>query len=165
MKNIGTLTVALACAFGLAVSAQDTKITSTTKIKADNSKTMTYIGCVQTGTETKSYVLNKVVPVTRTVERTGTAGTVTSTTTSYELVPGSETVQFTNLVGHQVEVTGMLIPAGKDVKTTTKTKTEREHAPDVKTEETTKTEGGKVPQFRVTSVKQLADLHAVNGGN
>jgi len=156
MRNIGTLTVALACAFGLGVSAQDTKITTTTKIKADDSKTMTYIGCVQTGTETKTYMLDKVMPVSRTVERTGTSGTTTKTTTSYMLVPGSEKVEFTTLVGHQVEVTGMLIPAGKDIKTTTKTKTEREHAPDVKTEETTKTEGGKVPQFRVTSVKQLA---------
>ena len=154
MRFIGATTVALACAFGLAVNAQDTKTRTTTKIKADDAKTMTYIGCVQTGSETKTYLLDKVVPVTRT-ERTGTSGTVTST--SYVLVPGSETVQFTNLVGHKVEVTGMLIPAGKDIKTRTTTKIEREHAPDVKLEEESKTKGGKQPQFRVTSVKQLAD--------
>ena len=156
MRFIGTLAVALACAFGLTVNAQDTKIKSETKIKADDAKTMTYTGCVQTGSS-KTYMLDSVVPVTRTVERTGTSGTSTKTTTSYLLVPGSETVQFTNLVGHKVEVTGLLIPAGKDVTTRTTTKIEREHAPDTKVEEKTKTEGAKVPQFRVTSIKHLSD--------
>jgi hypothetical protein len=154
MRFIGTLTVALACAAGLTLHAQDTKIKTETKVKADNSKTVTYTGCVQTGTETRTYLLDKVVPITR-VERTGTSGT--TTTTSYILVPGSEKVQFTNLVGHKVEVTGMMIPAGEDVKTKTKTTIEREHAPDVKLEERSKTEGGKMPQFRVMTVKQLAD--------
>ena len=158
MRFIGTLTVALTCAVGLAAAnPQDTKIKTKTKIDADDAKTVTYTGCVQTGSETKTYVLDKIVPVTRT-ERTGTSGT--TTTTSYMLVPGKETVQFTNLVGHKVEVTGMLIPAGEDVKTRTTTKIEREHAPDTKVVEKTKTEGGKMPQFRVTSIKQLSDACA-----
>jgi len=72
-------------------------------------------------------------------------------------VPGSETVTFTNLVGHKVEVTGVLIPAGKETKVKSKTEIERECAPDVKIEQRTKTDEASMPHFRVVSVKQLPD--------
>ena len=67
------------------------------------------------------------------------------------LVP--EKVQWQEHVGHKVEVTGVLIPAGKgDAKIETRTKT-------AGTEEKTKTEvdKGPVPQLKVISVKTLAD--------
>jgi len=156
MRYFATLTVALACAFGLAVNAQEHS-KEKTKIKGGAAQTVSYMGCVATGTETTTYVLNNAVPVTKTVEHRGTAGTVSTTTTSYLLVPGSETVTFTNLVGHKVEVTGVLIPAGKETKVKSKTEIEREGAPDVKIEQRTKTDEASMPHFRVVSVKQLPD--------
>ena len=110
---------------------------------------MTFSGCVQTGTETRTYILQNVVPIRTTTEAIGTGGTMT--TTSYTLVP--EKVELQEHVGHKVKVTGVIIPAGKgDAKIETKTKTGG-------TEEKTKTEidKGPVPQLRVISVKTLAD--------
>src|SRR5438067_2082730 len=90
-RFIGTLTLALTCAFALAVNAQET---TTTKHVKGAPHTVVYSGCVANGAETTTYMLNNVVPVSQTVERTGTSGTVTQTTTSYVLVPGSRTVTF-----------------------------------------------------------------------
>jgi hypothetical protein len=145
--------MAFAFACGLAVHAQDVSQTTKTKVKTEAGQTVTYTGCVQTGTETKTYTLNNVVPISRTTERVGTTGE-TRTTTTYALIPG-EKVQFQQFVGHKVEVTGVMVPAG-DSKVETKTKIERENAPDVKVKEKTKTENA-LPQFRVISIKHLAD--------
>jgi len=157
-RNSFTLALALASVCGLGLAAQESTTTTKTTVKGDEAKTVTYSGCLQSGVEAKSYVLAKVVPIqssTRT-EATGTSGTVTqTTTTTYALVPAEQQVEFQPLVGHKVEVTGMMIPAG-DSKTETTTKTEVEHGPDQKTKETTKTENA-MPQFRVTSIKQLAE--------
>jgi hypothetical protein len=142
-----TFVVVFGCVSMLQAQSQTTE--SKTKIKTDDAKTMTFSGCVQTGTETKSYILQNVVPIRTTTEVTGTGGTLT--TTSYALVP--EKVELQEHVGHKVEVTGVVIPAGKgDAKIETKTKTGG-------TEEKTKTEvdKGPVPQLKVISVKTLAD--------
>jgi hypothetical protein len=155
MKFATSLTGALLCAT-LAVHAQDTKTTTKTKTEADKGKVqqVTYVGCVQSGPETQSYVLDKVVPVTttKTVGVPGAAGTTMTTSTSYILVPG-EKVELQTYVGRKVEVTGMLIPAG-EWKTETKTKVEREGAKDSTTKETTKGDSDRA-HFRVMSVKQL----------
>ena len=154
MRYLATLTIALAFAFGLNVNAQDVK----EKIKVKGAgQTVSYTGCIATGAQTTTYLLNNVVPVTKTVEHSGATGTVSTTTTSYELVPGSDTITFTKLVGHKVEVTGVMIPAGKDSKVERKTKIEREDAPDVKIKERTKTNESALPQFRVVSMKELPD--------
>jgi hypothetical protein len=82
-------------------------------------------------------------------EAIGTAGTLT--TTSYALVP--EKVELQEHVGHKVEVTGVVIPAGNgDSKDRDETKTGG-------TEEKTKAEidRGPIPQLKVISVKTLAD--------
>jgi hypothetical protein len=89
------------------------------------------------------------VPIRTTTEAVGTGGTVT--TTSYALVP--EKVELQEHVGHKVEVTGVIIPAGKgESKVETRTKTGG-------TEEKTKAEidRGPVPQLKVISVKTLSD--------
>ena len=155
MKFVTSVAGAVLCA-SLAVHAQDTKTTTKTKTSADHGKVqqMSYIGCVQSGPETHSYVLDKVVPVTttKTVGVPGAAGTTMSTTTSYMLIPG-EKVELQSYVGHKVEVTGMMIPAG-EWKTETKTKVEREGAKDTTTKETTKGDSDQA-HFRVISVKQL----------
>ena len=85
MKYFVTLTLALACFFGLAVAvnAQDTTTKEKVKVKGGAAQTVSYTGCVASGTETTTYLLNHVVPVTKTVEDRGTKGTVSTTTTSY----------------------------------------------------------------------------------
>ena len=154
-RFIASTTVALGCAFAISVHAQDTTIKSKTKVSGGDAKLVTYTGCVQTGMETQTYRLEKAVPVSRTTRtEIGTAGPITSTTTTYMLVPG-EKVELQKHVGHKVEVTGMMLPAG-DVKSETRTKIEREHADDVKIKEKSKVDDA-MPQFRVTSVKHLAE--------
>ena len=149
--------VALALASGVAVaaSAQDTKTTTTVKTDQGDVKKVSYTGCVATGTETRSYVLNKIAPVSTTVTTTDAVGTSgTTTTTSYMLVPG-DTIELQAHVGHKVQVEGMMIPAG-DSKTTTTTKVERDDAPDSKSKTTVKSDNA-MPQFRVTSIKDLPE--------
>src|SRR5258705_708078 len=151
--RIAAATCAVGLAFALTVNAQDTTVKTETKTSGGEVKTVSYTGCVGAGTETRTYVLSKVVPVTRTTEAVGTGGTTTVTETSYMLVPG-ETIQIQEHVGRKVEVTGTLIPAG-DTKTETKTTVEREDAKDTTVKEKTKTENA-MPQFRVTAIKDLA---------
>lgn len=156
MRFVANATLALTVACTAALYAQEGTVKSKTKVKGDDVKAVTYTGCVQTGTESRSYILDKVVPVGRTTrtEATGTAGEVTrTTTTTYALVPG-ERVELQSMVGHKVEVTGVLLSG--DTKTETKTKVEREGAKDTTMKDKAKTENG-MPQLRVTSVKHLAD--------
>jgi hypothetical protein len=131
--------------------AQESTVRSKTKSSGGEIKTETYTGCVQTGTETKSYILNKVVPtsVTTTTDANGT-----TTATTFMLVP-SEKVEIQQQVGHKVEVTGMRIPAG-EVKSETKTSVDREHGKDSKTRERIESNSS-TPQFRVTSIRSLAE--------
>ena len=151
--------LALACFFGLAgaVNAQDTTTKEKVKVKGGAAQTVSYTGCVATGSETTTYVLNHVAPVSKTVEDRSGAVSTTTTTTSYVLVPGSDTVTFTKLVGHKVEVTGVMIPGGKETKVEKKTQIERDNAPDVKIKEQAKSNEGAMPHFRVASVKDLPD--------
>jgi len=153
MRFVASVTVALTVAFAAAMQAQEVK--STTKISGDNVKAVTYSGCLQSGTEARSFILDKVVPVGQSTKtEVGTAGEITKTTvTTYALVPG-ERVDFQPMVGHKVEVTGVLVSG--DSKTETKTKVEREGEKDVTTKEKSKTENA-LPQLRVTSIKHLAD--------
>ena len=153
MKRFLTATIlALGCSVAV-INAQDTKTTIETKVDGKKADTVTYTGCVQSGTETKTFILNRAVPMSRSTTVVGTTGS-TTTTTTYSLVPDQQ-VELDTHVGHKVEVTGMMIPAG-DSKVTTTTKIEREHAPDSKTVETVKRNNA-YPQFRVLSVKNLAE--------
>src|SRR5436190_1231358 len=87
-RSIAALAVALGCSCVIGVSAQDTKTTTTTKTEGGKATSVTYTGCMQTGTETRSVVLAKVQPVSRTTETSvGTSGVTTTTTTTYALVP------------------------------------------------------------------------------
>jgi hypothetical protein len=130
----------------LHAQSQETK----TKTKVEHAAMQTYTGCVQTGGETKTYVLNHVVPMSKTTT-VGTAGT--TTVTEYALVP-EEKVELQTHVGHKVEITGALIPAGSgDAKIKTRTKTEGGVEEKAKTE----VERGGMPQLRVITVKPLAE--------
>lgn len=144
----------VALMLGLHAAAQQppasTSAGDQTKIKAEHAQTTTFTGCLQTGTEAKTYILDKAVP-TKTTEIVGTSGEV-ATVTQYELIP-SEQVEMQEHVGHKVEVTGVLVPPGKGeakIKSETKLPGEKE-----KTE--AKIEKGAAPQFRVVSIKPLGD--------
>jgi hypothetical protein len=142
--------VVLGLAFTNSAIGQDVK--TKTKIKGDDAQTVTYTGCVGAGPETRTYVLNKVMPVGQTTETTTDSSGVssTTTTTTYALVP-SDTVQMTEYVGHKVQVTGMLVPKG-DMKARTETKV----GDDTVKKEVTKTESDQ-PQFRVISIRNLGE--------
>ena len=74
-RHLKMLILAVGCASMLPVATGAQTSESKTKVKAEHGKTVTYTGCVQTGTETRTYVLQNVLPVERT-ETTGTAGTM-----------------------------------------------------------------------------------------
>ena len=63
-RMFASFAIALGCA--VALHAQDTTTTTKTEVKGNDVKTVTYSGCMQTGTEPRSFVLAKVVPVGRT---------------------------------------------------------------------------------------------------
>jgi hypothetical protein len=156
MKSALTLTAALAFACGIAAHAQESSVKSKTKVDRGGAQPVTYTGCVQSGSETRTYILEKVVPVSRstTTEETGTSGTVKTTSTTYALVPG-ERVELQSHVGHKVEVTGLVIPAG-DSKGEARTKIEREGAPDTKIKQKSKSDNDR-PRLQVISVKELQE--------
>jgi hypothetical protein len=150
-RLISSFTLALV-ATALAAHAQETTVKSKTTSSGGEVQTVMYTGCVQTGTEAKTYVLDKVVPKTRTTTTDLETGQST-TSTSYSLV--SETVQVREHVGKKVEVTGTLIPGG-NTRTETTTRVERDDAPDTKKRERVETRNA-MPEFRVTAIKDLGE--------
>jgi len=151
-RLISAFTLALV-AMAFSANAQDTTVKSKTKSSGGDAQTVSYTGCVMTGTESKTFVLDKVVPVSRTTTTDLSTGQSSSSTT-YMLVPG-ETVQVQQHVGHKVEVTGTLVPGG-DTKSETTTKVDRDDAKDSKTRTRTEAKNA-MPQFKVTSIKDLSE--------
>jgi hypothetical protein len=151
-RLIPSITFALV-ASALVAHAQETTVKSKTKSSGGDVQTVTYTGCVQTGTEARTFVLDKVVPVSRTTTTDLSTGESSSSTT-YMLIPG-ETVQVQQHVGHKVEVTGTLVPGG-DIKSESTTHVDRDDAKDSKTRTRTETKNA-MPQFRVTSIKDLSE--------
>ena len=151
-RAIAPFALVLGVTFAGAAVAQDSTIKTKTKVEGDDAQTVTYTGCVQTGTQTQSYVLNNVVPVSKSTEVSANAAGMPTetTTTTYALVPG-DTVQITEYVGHKVEVTGMLVPKGE-----MKTETETKVGDDTTKHEKIETESD-APQFRVISIRNLAE--------
>jgi hypothetical protein len=156
MRSATSFAAAMVLGFGLTLHAQETSVKSKTKVDRGDAQPVTFTGCIANGTETRTFILEKVVPVSRTTttESTGTSGAVTTTATTYALVPG-EKVELQTHVGHKVEVTGVVIPAGES-KTRSKTKIEREDAPDAKIKEKSESDNDR-PRLRVISVKQLQE--------
>ena len=157
MKRFST-TIALAfgCAALVVPSAFAQSTETKTKTKTEHASVVTYTGCIATsGAQTRTYVLNNVVPTekTTTLRSDGTA----STTTTYSLVPEA-TVQLEPQVGHRVEVQGVLVEPGHG-DATVKSKTEV-NGKDTKTK--TEIERGPFQQLRVMSVKPLGESCAVN---
>ena len=150
-RFITSFAFALYCS-ALVTNAQETTTKTQTKTSGNSPQVITYTGCVQTGTQAKTYVLDKVVPVTKTTTTETPTSSTTTSSTSYVLVPG-ESVTVQEHVGQKVEVTGMLVPGG-NTRTETTTRTDREDAPDSKTRTRTETKNA-LPEFKVTSIKQI----------
>ena len=93
MRFVTSFAAALACAT-IAVSAQETTTKTKTKVEGDSAKMVTYTGCLGAGTETRTYVLDKVVPVTKTTEVAGTGGTISTTSTSWRPPRASVTIRW-----------------------------------------------------------------------
>jgi hypothetical protein len=137
----------------VAAHAQETTVKSKTKSSGGDAKKVTYVGCIQGGTESRTFVLDKVTPVARTTTTDLTTGE-SRTNSSYAIVPGGE-VKVQEHVGRKVEVTGMLVPAG-DIETETTTKIDRKNAKDTEIKEKVETKNS-MPQFQVTSIKDLGE--------
>jgi len=112
------------------------------KAKAEHAQA-TFTGCLQAGTEAKTYILDKAAPA-KTGEAVGTTGEFANAT-KFDLV-ASDQVNLQEHVGHKVEVTGTLATAKPDAKAM---------APGP--EGGAKMEKSATPQLKVSSIKQLAD--------
>jgi hypothetical protein len=151
-RFITSFAFALGCT-ALVASAQETRTKTEVKSSGGQPQVVTYTGCVAAGTQAKTYVLDKVVPVTKTTTTETPTSSTTTQSTSYVLVPGGETVTVQEHLGQKVEVTGTLIPGG-NTRTETTTRTDREDAPDSKTRTRTEARNA-MPEFRVTSIKNI----------
>jgi len=147
MRSTVSFAIAAMLASAMVAGAQTTR--TETKIKGHDAQTVSYTGCVRSGAETTSYMLENAVPIGQTTQ-IATSGE-TETVTTYALIP-DRAVQLQTAVGHKVQVTGVV--AKGDVKQETKTKTDGQR--EVKTEQTFKGDR-KVQQFHVVSVKDLGE--------
>jgi|SRR5579872_785610 len=140
------LAVAAACAFTLGVRADaQTKTT----VDVDHGKKVTYTGCIESGTESDTYILANGMLIPESETR-GTTGTINGE--SFLLVP-EKTVTLHEHLGQRARVTGVVIEPGHgDAKIETKTK---ENGKTTRTKE--EVERGPLPQFRVVSVQPLGE--------
>ena len=174
---------AVVAAMTVAVGAQDTKVTSRTKVKADDATVISLTGClrqepvsghytllgstaaagdkVTTKTRVKTDVDDDDVEVTaRTRSRADDAVATSGTMTTYMLVPRGG-VTLAPHVGHQVQVSAVMLEPGEDdadVKIQDRTTVDPDHAPARTGRSQTKIEVENVPhgQYAVVSVKALA---------
>ena len=183
MKKVIIPACFLAAALGVTANAQDRDNTVTTKtqVKADDARTVHLKGCLVQTPGTGLFVLNDAVAVTggdlttesrvktdvdndktkvemkSTVKvddddrkTVGTAGAMKV----YELSAASG-VNLAQYVGKQVQVSAVMVDAGKgtaNVKMETTTKVDNDDAPDTKEKVTTKAEIPQGPRPRLTAL-------------
>ena len=138
------LGIALAAFVGATASAQ-VQTKTDTKVKVKDGKDVELTGCVETTSGPASYMLTNAL----TDGKNGTA------THNYFLV--GDTGDLKNHIGHMMQIKGKVSDRG-DAKLTveTKTKVEREHAPDSKSKGKTEVKGdSNLPFLAVSSVKML----------
>ena len=138
------LGIALAAFVGATVSAQ-VQTKTETKVKVKDGKDVELTGCVETTSGPASYMLTNAL----TDGKNGTA------THNYFLV--GDTGDLKNHVGHMMQIKGKVSDRG-DARLTveTKTKVEREHAPDSNSKGKTEVKGdSNLPFLDVSSVKML----------
>lgn len=142
---------------GAIAAGQDTKSTQDTTVKSDNGKVITMTGCVMIGGAT-NFLLANIRP-----EHDKKDKTAPSPGGSYPLVE-REGLDLSSYIDHQVELTGVVVPAATNgdhddkIKIKETTKVEPASGPDKasSTATTVKVARGPANQFLVASVKTLA---------
>ena len=139
-----------------AVAAQDQKTTTDTRVKSDNGKVVTMVGCVMIGGGT-SFTLSNI-----TSEREQGAQ-ATRAHGPYALVP-REGLDLGTYIHQRVELTGVVVPPATkgdrddkfEIKETTKVDSEKGRDRKSTAATTVKVARGSMHQFLVASVKTLA---------
>jgi hypothetical protein len=168
MRALITGTI-VAMAFGVTAAAQDSTVTSQTKVSGDDARAVTMRGCLQagstgfqllgavaaTGEDLKSKTTVKTdvdrddttvksetaTKIDNTDKSVGTAGAVMT----YTVMP-KDGVSLVSHAGQEVEITGVVVDARKggdddaEVKIKENTKVDVDDAPDAKAKSTTKVE-------------------------
>jgi hypothetical protein len=145
---------------GAVTAAQDTKTTTNTKVKSDNGQVVTVTGCVMIGGGT-NFLLTNITSERVTPDKQGK--TTSSDEPVYALVE-RDGLDLGSSIDHQVELTGVVVPAAtksdRDDKIEIKetTKVDVANGPDKKssTAKTVKVARGATNQFLVASVKIIA---------
>ena len=148
------------CIGAIPTYAQNAKVKSETKVKADDAQVVSMTGCLEGGPSV--FLLSHAVISKDQAKKVRKIVGTTGIEDSYELTP-QQGVELAEKVGHQVQVTGVMIPAATahdkhaNVEVKEKTKVEVEHQPDQKTESTAKAEIAKTdhPTFSVVSIKDI----------
>ena len=136
---------ALAALTGATVAAQ-VKAKTETKVEAKGGKEVHLTGCVEPASGPAAYMLTNVATSEKTPEIVH----------NYYLVGKTDDLE--KHIGHVLEIDGKALDRGKgELEVETKTKIEREHAPDTKEKRKTEIAGDSAPLpfLDVTSVKML----------
>ena len=178
MKNLMLIGVA-AVALATTARAQDTKVKTDTKIKADDAQVMTLTGCLRRdpasgafmlfGTAVAGDELRTKTTTSTDVDRNEKTVTTKSKTkvddgkamSSFVVFP-RENVDLAAHVGHEVQLAAVIVKLGHgdaDVKIEQKTRTDPEHGRDTTSRSTTKLElpRSAAGQYAVVDVKPISD--------
>lgn len=174
-------------ALGVSVGAQDSTVKSKTKVKTDDAHAVTLTGCLQQGSGLESFTLigatsavgddlkskttiktdvddHDTTVTGRTKAKVDTDhGTAATAGVAYDLHP-KQGLNLAMHVGHQVEVTAVMIDAASStdddakVKIKEDTKAKVEDAPDARTRSKSKVEvpRGSYPQLTALTVRTIS---------
>jgi len=145
---------------GAVAAAQDAKTTTNTKVKSDNGQVVKVTGCVMIGGAT-NFLLTNITSERATPDKQGK--TTPSGEPVYALVE-RDGLDLGSYIDHQVELTGVVVPAATkgdrddkiEIKETTKVDVENRPDKTSSTAKTVKVARGATSQFLVASVKTVA---------
>jgi len=157
MRHVISICLLILAIIANVARAQDARVSTDTKVKSDNGKVVTMIGCVMIGGGT-SFTLSNI-----TSEREKDARAAAHSGGPYALVP-REGLDIGPYINQKVELTGVVVlPATKGdrddkIKIEETTKTAVTNGPDTKSTAATtvKVARGPMNQFLVASVKALS---------
>ena len=175
---------ALTAVMSIGVAAQDSTVKSETTVKADDATVISLTGCLSQDRATRNYTLfgravgggddlttktkvktdvdkndTKIEATTKSKSDDDAVGT-SGTMSTYVVMPKGD-VSLSPHVGHQVQLSAVMLKPGEDdadVKIKDKTKVDADDAPDAKAQSKTKieVEGASHSQYAVVAVKPLA---------
>lgn len=160
MRRVLSMCALAVCVGAIPAYAQNAKVESKTKVKADDAQVVSMTGCLEGGPSV-FLLSHAMIPKDQAKKLRKIVGT-TGTQDTYELTP-QQGVELAGDVGHKVQVTGVMVPAATahdkhaNVEVKEKTKVEAEHQPDQKSESKTKAEIAKAdhPMFSVVSIRDV----------